>query len=85
MDPNATGIFSQIAQQGEAFGIMILIIIALIYERKRLISDLKELSNMMNETLRDNGEKYYDVVSKNTEAFTSLKETINVIKNNHRD
>lgn len=81
MADTTTSIFSDIAQQGIAFGILIVIIIALITDRNRLLKDLKELSQLMMTTLKDNGDKYADVVTKNTEANILLREQIRDNKN----
>ena len=76
----ATGGLSTIAEQGIVFTILVVIIVSLIVDRKRLLNDLKELSTKVIATLEANGEKYASVVERNSTAFSNLAEKIDVLK-----
>lgn len=69
----------KIAEQGLVFSVLVVIIGGLIWDRKRLLGDLKELSDKFIVALDKNGEKYADVVERNSNAFTNLSVKIDAI------
>ncbi len=73
-----------IAEQGLVFAVLVVIIGALIWDRKRLLTDLKDLSDKFILALEKNGEKYADVVDRNTNAFTNLSTKIDNVRENPR-
>lgn len=77
----ATSILGMTAEQNLVCGLLVLIIIGLIWDRNRLLKDLREISTDFRKALESNAKEYAAAQDRNTQAFMTLGMKIDALKN----
>lgn len=76
MDEVVTQSVFKITEQGVVATLLVLVIIALIWDRSRILKAHKEMTDNFIAAIKANGENYANVVTENTKAFIELSATI---------
>lgn len=69
------GLF-QITEQGVVATLLVLVIVALLWDRSRILKAHKDMTEKLIGAIEKNGESYATVVTDNTKAFIELTNAV---------
>ncbi len=80
MDDVVTQGLFKITEQGVVATLLVLVIVALIWDRSRILKAHKEMTDKFIQAIQTNGESHAAVVRENTKAFIELNTTVRELR-----